>query len=71
MNSECYTRGDDVPGIKVDGMDSMTAWARSYALKNGPLFLEDDDTPLLLPLDKRSGNDVSEARRHQDGARDP
>jgi hypothetical protein len=31
-NSEFYTRGNYVPGIKVDGMDSVTAWARSYAL---------------------------------------
>jgi pyruvate dehydrogenase E1 component alpha subunit len=44
-NREFYTRGDYVPGIKVDGMDSLavkeaTAWARTYALQHGPLVME-------------------------------
>lgn len=44
-SSELYTRGDFVPGIRVDGMDVLgvkeaTRFAREHALKNGPILLE-------------------------------
>ncbi|GFR61464.1 pyruvate dehydrogenase E1 component subunit alpha [Elysia marginata] len=40
-----FSRGDYVPGIWVDGMDVLavkeaTRFAKSYALKNGPIILE-------------------------------
>jgi len=44
-STEFYTRGDYVPGIRVDGMDVLgvreaTRFARDYALKNGPIVME-------------------------------
>jgi len=44
-STEFFTRGDFVPGIRVDGMDvlgvrEVTRFARDYALKNGPILLE-------------------------------
>ncbi|XP_012214744.1 pyruvate dehydrogenase E1 component subunit alpha, mitochondrial-like [Linepithema humile] len=44
-NTELYTRGDLIPGIKVDGMKIMDVreaarFSRNYALRNGPIVIE-------------------------------
>lgn len=44
-STEFYTRGDYIPGIRVDGMDVLavreaTAFARKYALEHGPVMME-------------------------------
>lgn len=44
-STDYYSRGDYVPGIRVDGMDvisvySATKFAKEYVLKNGPLVFE-------------------------------
>jgi len=46
-NSDYYTRGHYVPGIKVDGMNCLsvreaTRFAKAYALENGPIVMEMD-----------------------------
>eukprot|EP00163_Fabomonas_tropica_P012946 TRINITY_DN2434_c0_g1_i1.p1 TRINITY_DN2434_c0_g1~~TRINITY_DN2434_c0_g1_i1.p1 ORF type:complete len:322 (+),score=126.70 TRINITY_DN2434_c0_g1_i1:595-1560(+) len=44
-NTLYYTRGDSVPGMRVNGMDILnvreaTKFAREYALENGPIIME-------------------------------
>lgn len=44
-NTKYYARGDLCPGLKLDGnnyfhMKEGTAWAKNYALDNGPIFIE-------------------------------
>ncbi|XP_011703781.1 PREDICTED: pyruvate dehydrogenase E1 component subunit alpha, mitochondrial-like isoform X2 [Wasmannia auropunctata] len=44
-NTRLYTRGDLIPGIKVDGMKIVDVreairFSRDYALRNGPIVLE-------------------------------
>lgn len=44
-STDFYTRGDFVPGIRVDGMDVLgvreaTRFAKDFALKNGPILME-------------------------------
>jgi len=46
-NSDYYTRGHYVPGIKVDGMNALavrevTRYAKAYVLEHGPIMLEMD-----------------------------
>ena len=44
-NTEFYTRGQNIPGFKVDGQNVLMVkeaikWAGKYVVENGPLFLE-------------------------------
>ena len=44
-NTKFFTRGDLIPGFKIDGQNVLTVreamrWAKDYSIKNGPLFIE-------------------------------
>lgn len=46
-NPDYYTRGNAVPGIKVDGMNCLnvreaTRFAKAHALEHGPIVMEMD-----------------------------
>merc|ERR1719482_1048792 len=46
-NSDYYTRGHYVPGIKVDGMNALnvreaTRFAKAHVLEHGPIVMEMD-----------------------------
>ncbi|BDA45344.1 Pyruvate dehydrogenase E1 component subunit alpha-1, mitochondrial [Coccomyxa sp. Obi] len=46
-SSAFYTRGDYIPGLKIDGMDALAvkhgvAHAKAYAVEHGPIILEMD-----------------------------
>ena len=46
-NSDYYTRGHYIPGLKVDGMNALnvreaTRFAKAYALEHGPIVMEMD-----------------------------
>ena len=45
MNPLFYTRGDHIPGVRADGNNLLQVrevmkWAKSYAIDQGPLYLE-------------------------------
>lgn len=45
MNTEFYTRGDVIPGIRFEGNNVFEIreafkWAKDWSIKNGPLFIE-------------------------------
>lgn len=45
MNTLFYTRGDRIPGIRIDGNNffhvyEAVKWAKAYAIEHGPIFLE-------------------------------
>lgn len=44
-NTKFYTRGDQIPGFKIDAQNVLVVkeamkWAKDYSIKNGPLFIE-------------------------------
>lgn len=44
-NVDYYKRGDNIPGVKMDGMNvfhvkSVMQWAKKWSAQNGPLYME-------------------------------
>ena len=44
-NTNYYARGDTIPGFKIDAQNVLIVretmkWAKSYVIKNGPLYIE-------------------------------
>lgn len=44
-NTKFYTRGDLIPGFKIEGQNILAVreamkWAKNYSIEHGPLFIE-------------------------------
>ena len=44
-NTNYYTRGDPIPGFKIDAQNVLIVretmkWTKNYCIKNGPMFIE-------------------------------
>ena len=44
-NTNYYTRGDTIPGFKIDAQNVLIVretmkWTKNYCIKNGPMFIE-------------------------------